>query len=157
LKKKSFLNRFILLLALSAISGCVNSESSRSDNTLIANIKNDLDRDIVVIIYKMHNRDRTSEQYADWSANLNNFISANSDHYKVYESDKDFDTKYLRKYNKKTENYTLFIKKGKSGYFYNGVIVESMVYMAVNSAYFKSTLSSVDKAFLPDQLKINIK
>lgn len=104
----------------------------------------------------MLNQDKTSEQYADWAAYLNEFSSSKPDTYRFYKTNVAFNKK-LNKHKANIENsYTLFLKKGKPDYFYEGVIVEMAVYMTVDFAYTGKPLTPMHEAFLPVEIDIKI-
>ncbi len=126
------------------ITGCANS-----DNKDLDEISNSLNKGVIVIIYQMDNNDKKSEQYADWSANLNDFVHDNQKKYHVYKSSTAISQTLKSNKISHPNNYTLFLKKGKPSYLYDGVIVERMVYMAIDEAYTKNSISPMSEAFLP--------
>ncbi len=102
----------------------------------------------------MKNTDKKSEQYADWSAYLNNFTENRMNTYAVHKADKKFNEKLLSLNIDSDGNYSVFIKQGKATYYYNDVVLEPMIYMAIDNAYSGKQLSPMDKAFLPDAINL---
>lgn len=151
----SLFNRLFILLTLAVLSSCANSDSSETD-VFLSNIKKDLAQGKTVVVYQMLNKDKTSEQYADWASYLNDFITSQVSNYKVYASDMALNTRLLNKKMNIANSYTLFLKKGKASYFYAGVIVEPMVYMAVENSYSNGAASPMLLAFLPEVIEINV-
>ncbi len=133
------------------ITGCANSGAlDKIDSQNFKNLKSDLAQGKTVIIYKMNNNDETTEQYADWSSNLNDFMRDKSNIYVVYRATADIDNTLKLNNIKPADNYTLFIKNDNSSYFYKGIIVEMMVYMAIDEVYTKNKITPMAEAFLPD-------
>ena len=153
LKNSSLLNKLFILIGLAIVSGCANSTPS---DELLSKIKKELNEGKTVIVYQMVNKDKTTEQYADWSAYLNDFSASKSKTYNFHETNKTLNAKLSKKQANISDSYTLFLKKGKSSYFYDGVILEAMVYMAVENSYANKTLSPMDQAFLPDEIAIDL-
>jgi len=156
LKNQLFLKTNIVVYAIFLIAGCANSApSSKGDSYVSQKIEMNLAQGKAVIVYHMSNKDKESEQYADWSANLNEFYAAHSGKYEVFSADNNF-LKIL-KANKLGENaeFSIFMKKGYPTYFYDGVIVEKAVYLSVDNKYSGKTLSGMDKAFLPKEINIS--
>ena len=151
MKSKSLLNNFLLIISLAIVSSCANSSSA---DKLLSKIENELNQGKTVIIYKMPNQDKTSEQYADWSANLNDFSSSKANTYRFHKSTTAFDKQLSRHKANLPDSYTVFLKKDKPGYFYEGVIVEMAVYMTVDFAYTGKPLSPMHEAFLPDEIDL---
>jgi len=157
LKNNLLLNKLYIFLILAIISGCGNSDSSETKNdTLLSNIEKNLDQGKGIIVYQMTNNDKSSEQYADWASYLNDFTSSQTFNYVVYESSKELNTQFINEQANVTGSYTLFLKRGKPTYFYDGVIVESMVYMAVDEIYSNGALPPMFQVFLPGVLEINL-
>lgn len=151
MNQTTILNKIILLLGLALVTGCANSGSTSSEtDTLLISIENSLNQGQTVIVYQMKNTDKSSEQYADWAEYLNDFSANNASTYKAYASNKALNKKLENKKINTTDKYTLFLKKGKPSYFYDGVIVEAMVYLAVENAYSEKPLSTMYQAFLPE-------
>ncbi len=161
MKNNLFLKKPFLFLILVIIPGCGYTDSPETsiDNTsdaLLRNIEKDLGNGKGIIVYQMTNNDRSSEQYADWSSYLNEFTSSKTPDYVAYASSEKLNAKLLNKQANVAGSYTLFFKKGKPTYFYEGVIVEAMVYMAVDNIYSNGTPSPMFQAFLPDVLEVNL-
>jgi len=144
-----FHSRSILFLSLIFIANCANSDNKHLDD-----IRNSLNKRAIAIIYKINNDDKTSEQYADWSVNLNDFTHDNPKKYIVYKASAVIDQALKSSKISHSNNYTLFLKNGKPSYLYDGVIVEHMVYMANDEAYTKSSISPMSKVFLPDIINL---
>jgi len=102
----------------------------------------------------MKNTDKTTEQYADWAGYLNDFASDKTDTYITYPANKAFNTKLSKSKINADGNYTVFIKQGKPTYFYDDVVLEPMVYMAIDNAFSGKKLSPMDNAFLPDVIRL---
>lgn len=148
------LSKFFYSSILLIISGCAISDSSVNAEEGLNQIDHALNQGLAVIVYQMKNSDKASEQYADWAGYLNDFVDSRSSTYRVYPADAEF---FLRLANKKIDtsgDFTVFMKKGSPGYFYQGVIVEPMVYFAVDRSYSKTSLSAMDKAFLPERIEL---
>ena len=146
-----FLRKVFIFLTFIIASGCANSDIPKTDiDTLLSNIEQDIKQGKVVIVYQMKNTDKTSEQYADWATYLNDFMKAKADTYKTYSANKSFNTKLSTIKINTDSNYTVFLKQGKTSYYYDGVIVEPMVYIAIDNKYSEKALSGMDNAFLPD-------
>ncbi len=140
------------------ITGCANSGAlDKIDSQNFKNLKTDLAQGKAIIIYKMNNNDKTTEQYADWSSNLNDFVNDKSNIYAVYRATADIDNTLKLNNIKPADNYTLFIKNNNSSYFYKGVIVEMMVYMAIDDIYTKNKKTPMTEAFLPDMITFKLK
>ena len=141
----------LIYLVLTITSGCANSDTPTAHfDELLSNIDKSIIQGKTVIVYQMKNMDTTTEQYADWSAYLNDFMKEKSDNYKAFSANKAFNTK-LSKIKINTDNsYTVFFKKGKPTYYYDDVIVEPMVYIAIDNKYSGKKLSAMDNAFLPE-------
>jgi len=147
LKGQSFIIKLFITIIIA--SGCAVSGTSLSDE-LLSSIDESIMQGKTVIVYQMKNMDKTTEQYADWSAYLNDFMKEKSDNYKAFSANKAFNTK-LSKIKINTDNsYTVFFKKGKPTYYYDDVIVEPMVYIAIDNKYSGKKLSAMDNAFLPE-------
>jgi len=158
LKNRLFLKTNIVIYAILLIAGCANSApSSKGDGNVSYKIEKTLAEGKAVIVYHMTNMDKSTEQYADWSANLNDFHAAHSGKYEVLSADNNF-LKIL-KANKFSENaeFSIFMKKGYPTYYYDGVIVEKAVYLSVDNKYSGKTLTGMDEAFLPKEINISFK
>ena len=104
----------------------------------------------------MSNDDTASQQYADWAYYLNDFAHSNSPLYKFYSIDAAFNN-WLSECNLNiTESYTLFLKKDVSSFFYEGVVVENLVYLAVKTHFAQEDLLPVYQAFLPDEVTVTL-
>ena len=148
-------SKWSLLFLLFLISGCTEAGTqAQSADDLLSTIRQELRQEKVVVVYHMSNGEPDSEQYADWAAYLNDFASSKGKQYTFHASDKEFDG-FLKKNGVDIgEDYTVFMKKGDATYYYDGVILESMVYMSVDNVYSKKPLSDMDKAFLPETINI---
>jgi hypothetical protein len=137
------------------VSGCTEAGTQpQSTDDLLGTVRQELKQGKNVVVYHMKNSELDSEQYADWSAYLNDFASSKEKQYAFHSSDKGFDN-FLKKNGVDIGgDYTLFMKKGDVTYYYDGVILESMVYMSVDNAYSKKPLTDMDKAFLPEAINI---
>lgn len=126
----------------------------QSAAALLGVVLQELEQGRVVVVYRMSNSERDSEQYADWSAYLNDFASSNGSQYTFHPSDKGFDDFLKGNGADVGEDYTVFMKKGYPTYYYDGVILESMIYTSVDNAYSKKPLTDMDRAFLPEAIHI---
>ena len=155
--QSTLLNKIILISGLTLVTSWANSDSTSSEtDTLLINIENSLNQGQTVIVYQMKNTAKSSEQYADWAEYLNVFSIANASTYKVYATNKALNTKLENKKVNTTDNYTLFLKKAKPSYYYDGVVVEAMVYLAVDSTYSDKPLSAMSQAFLPEVMEFKL-
>jgi len=145
----------ILLFLLLLISGCTEAGTQpQSAGAVLDTVRQELEQGKVVVVYHMVNGEQDSEQYADWSAYLNEFASSKGKLYTFHPSDKGFDD-FLKKHGADASgSYTVFMKKGDSTYYYDGAIVELMVYTSVDNVYSKKPLTDMDKAFLPEAVNI---
>ena len=153
MKNSSLLNKLLILIGLAIVSGCANSTPS---DELLSKIQKELNEGKTVVIYQMLNKDKTSEQYADWSAYLNDYSASKAKTHTFHETNKRLNETLAKKQINSSDSYTLFLKKGKTSYFYEGTIVESMVYIAVDKSYTNKTLSPMDQAFIPDEITIEL-
>ena len=55
-----------------------------------------------------------------------------------------------------TDDYTLFLKYNEPSYFYETLLVESLVYLAVKNSYDQQKEPPVCKAFIRDEVTINL-
>ena len=104
----------------------------------------------------MLNEDTASEQYADWAYYLNDFADTNTPLYKFYSADAAFNNRLLVCNLHITDSYTLFLKKDASSFFYQDVVVENLVYLAVQAHYAQEELLPVYRAFIPDKVTIKL-
>jgi hypothetical protein len=148
-------NKGFLLFSLLLICGSAAADTQpQSADAILSVVRQELEQGKVNVVYRMSNREQGSEQYADWSAYLNYFASSKGKHYSFHSSDKGFDD-FLKKNGADVgDDYTVFMKKGYVAYYYDGVILESMVYTSVDNAYAKKPLTDMDKAFLPEAIHI---
>ncbi|RDH85976.1 MAG: hypothetical protein DIZ80_00440 [endosymbiont of Galathealinum brachiosum] len=155
MKNNSFLKKIFIFLALIAVSGCANSDipSLQTDKS-ISNIDKSIRQGKIVIVYQIKNTDKTSEQYADWSAYLNDFTDNKANIYVVHNTSKAFNKKLSSLNINIDGNYSVFIKQGKATYYYDSVILEPMIYIAIDNAFSGKQLSPTDKAFLPEAIKL---
>lgn len=123
----------------------------------MADISKDLKNGLSVIVFQMTNKDKSSEQYADWSAYLNDFIASKPGKYKVYETNAAFNKKLTNSEISSNSDFTIFIKQDSETYYYDGVIVEPMVYMAVDNQFNKKKVTDMDRAFMPDAVHFALK
>jgi hypothetical protein len=146
----------IIFLSLLIISDCAAAVTPPdSINDLLGTIRQELKQGKVVVVYRMSNDELDSEQYADWSDCLNEFALAKGERYAFHSADKRFDD-FLKKGGVSVEDdYTVFMKKGGATYYYDSVILESMVYVSVDKIYSKKPLDDMDKVFLPDAINIS--
>ena len=128
----------------------VEPAQDTAPDKLLASIDKDLNEGKVVVVYKMSNNDTSSEQYADWAAYLNELSSTGNANYKIYPTNEVFNRKLTISNITPDEDYTVFLKRGKPSYYYDGVIVEPMVYTAVYNSYSDVKLTDIDIAFMPD-------
>jgi len=152
LKNTLLLRRIIancaaVLIVAAGYADAATQEANTSH--LILKIKNDLDGGQAIIVYYMENNDKTDEQYADWSAYLNDFAAAHAKLYKVYAADESINATLEQHKLNSRQNYTLFMKRGSPSYFYSGVIVEPAVYTAVDNTYSGKAATDSVNAFLP--------
>lgn len=124
--------------------------SSANSDELLSNIAKSIKQGKTVIVYQMKNRDETSEQYADWSAYLNSFMKEKATSYKAYSTNKAFNTELSKIKISTDSSYTIFFKQGKPTYYYNDVIIEPMVYIAIDNQYSGKNPTAIDSAFIPD-------
>jgi len=148
LKNNLLISKFFIFLTFAIASGCVNP-GTHSDK-LLSSINESIKQGKTVIVYQMKNMDKTTEQYADWSAYLNDFMKEKANSYKAYSTNKAFNTKLSKIKINTDSSYTVFLKQGKPTYYYDDVIVEPMVYIAIDNKYSGKELSAMDNAFLPD-------
>ncbi|MCW8935351.1 MAG: hypothetical protein OQK98_11560 [Gammaproteobacteria bacterium] len=148
MKNNLSLSKLFIFLTFIIASGCANSDTP--SDKLLSSIDESIKQGKTVIVYQMNNMDKTSEQYADWSAYLNSFMEEKANTYKVYSANKAFNTKLSKIKIDTGSSYTIFLKQGKPTYYYDDVIVEPMVYIAVDNQYSAKKLSAMDTAFLPD-------
>ena len=145
----------VFLFSLLLISGCIEaSTQSLATDALLDTVRQELEQGKVVVVYHMVNGEQDSEQYADWSAYLNEFASSKGKQYTFHPSDKVFDDFLEKQDIDARESYTVFMKKGDATYYYDGVIVELMVYTSVDNVYSKKPLTDMDKAFLPKAVNV---
>lgn len=133
-------------------SGLLALPQSGLASGLLHEIRQELDLGKIVVIYHMSNDELDSEQYADWSTYLNEFASSKDKRYTFHASDKEFDSLLKAKNINAEGDYTLFMKKGDATYYYDGVILESMVYVSVDKMYTRKPMTDMDKIFLPDTI-----
>lgn len=156
--EKYLLNRrmftgFACLLIMT-LANAADSHSGTAD--LLTKIKSDLANGQAVIVYRMQNRDRASEQYADWAASLNQFYVTHRKNYRVYAASQVFDSELTRHNIKLRKSYTVFMKRGNPSYYYAGVILEKAVYLAVDNRYSGKPASALDRAFLPKTISFKL-
>ncbi|MFT5658867.1 MAG: hypothetical protein ACI9KN_002148 [Gammaproteobacteria bacterium] len=134
------------------LTGAV-SASDQAD-TLLTTISQQLQQGKIVVIYQMRNDDKSSEQYADWASYLNDFATAHAADYRFHAVNKALNEKLAScGIEVSATSYSLFLKQASPGYFYEDVIVEPMVYMAVDQAY-GGLLTDEFSAFLPDEVSV---
>lgn len=145
----------LILFSLLLISGCTEADSQpQSADALLGAVRQELEQGKVVVVYRMSNGEQDSEQYADWSAYLNDFASSKGTQYTFHSSDNGVE-QFLKKNGADVgADYTVFMKKGYPTYYYDGVILESMIYTSVDNAYSKKPLADMDRAFLPEAIHI---
>lgn len=143
----SLVSIFLLVLPKPAITGADQVDP------LLSLINQQLVNGQVVVIYQMENIDKTSEQYADWAYYLNDFAIEHSASYQFHPANQAVNEKIGNNQIDTTDSYTLFLKEGDVSYFYPGVIVEAMVYFAVDQAYAGSTSNDV-RDFLPSEVTV---
>ncbi|MBI1422148.1 MAG: hypothetical protein GC149_01695 [Gammaproteobacteria bacterium] len=158
MKSYLFLRQLLLIFTIMLAVGCANSATPGTATAeLLKKIENTLGQGQAVIVYHMTNMDRTTEQYADWSASLNEFSSAHADKYKVFSADIKFKTMLVKSNFGRNKEFTVFMKKDYPTYYYDGVIVEQAVYIAIDNKYSGKPLSGMDKAFLPKEINFSLK
>jgi len=151
LKNNLLISKFFIFLTFAIASGCANSDTpSAQSNELLSSIDESIKQGKTVIVYQMKNMDKTTEGYADWSAYLNDFMRDKANTYKAYAANKAFNTKLSKIKINTDSSYTVFLKHGKPTYYYDDVIVEPIVYIAIENKYSGNALSPMDKTFLPD-------
>ncbi|MEJ2439596.1 MAG: hypothetical protein P8Z72_07995 [Gammaproteobacteria bacterium] len=123
---------------------------------LLTKIKSDLAHGQAVIVYRMQNKNRRSEQYADWAAGLNQFYATHRGHYRVYAANQAFNSELTKSKIKLKNSYTVFMKRGSPSYYYEGVILEKAVYTAVDNHYSGKPVSTLDRAFLPEVISFKL-
>ena len=131
----------------------VSAMSGEELDPIIDRIHKQLSQGQVVVIYQMLNDDKTSEQYADWSGYLNDFSSTHTAGYQFYEANQHLNEILANNQIDVSDSYTLFLKQGHPSYFYQGVVVEAMVYYVVDQAYAGLLIDSY-KAFLPTAVTV---
>lgn len=142
-----------LLLVIGLVVVTDNAISGSNANSLLSTIHQQLTQGKIVVVYQMQNDDKSSEQYADWSSYLNDFSAMHVGNYRVYETNNALNQIIDSKQFDVNESYTLFMKAGSPSYFYEGVIVEAMVYFAVDRAYTGQLLGGY-KTFLPNVVTV---
>jgi len=128
----------------------------QADTDLLDKVNRDLSSGHIVVVYQMLNDDTASEQYADWAYYLNDFASSNSPLYKFYSTDVAFNNRLVENGLDITDSYTLFLKKDALSFFYEGVVVESLVYLAVQAHYSEEDFLPVYRAFIPDEVTVKL-
>lgn len=150
-------NKGVLFLLLLLVSACTGADTPPSPaDSLLGSIRQELVQGKVVVVYQMSNQGSDTEQYADWSAYLNDFSAHRKEQYRFHASDEVFNRFLTQNGVDTRSDYTVFLKKGSDSYFYNGVIVEPMVYSAVDKVYSSKPLTDMDRAFIPDVLDISV-
>jgi hypothetical protein len=136
-------------------SGSGSGSGSRSSDAdpLLSSIHQQLAQGKIIVVYQMQNDDKSSEQYADWASYLNDFSSTHVDNYRIHKTNDALNLIIASQQIDVTESYTLFIKTGSSSYFYQDVIVDAMVYFAVDQAYAGHIIDG-HAAFLPDEVTV---
>jgi hypothetical protein len=158
LKNYLFLRRVLIIFLITFAAGCANSATpGAAPDNLLRKIETALGRGQAVIVYSMTNMDRTTEQYADWSANLNEFSSAHAGKYQVFSADEKFKKLLVKSNVGGSKEFTVFMKKDYPTYCYDGVVVEQAVYLAIDNKYSGKPLSAMDKAFLPNEINFLLK
>jgi len=150
LKRKFIFIKIFIYSFFIIASGCVNPGAH--SEKLLSSIEESIKQGKTVIVYQIKNMDKTTEQYADWSAYLNDFMKEKVDNYKAYSANKAFNTKLSKNKINTDSSYTVFMKQGKPTYYYDDVIVEPMVYIAIDNKYSDKKLSAMDNAFLPNSI-----
>lgn len=128
----------------------------QANTDLLDKINCDLASGNIVVVYQMLNDDTASEQYADWAYYLNEFSGSNTPLYKFYKADEALNNRLSESDLDITDSYTLFLKKDASSFFYEGVVVENLVYLAVQAHYAQEEPLPVYRAFIPDEIKITL-
>jgi len=130
------------------------SSLAQANSDLLNKINSDLSNGHIVVVYQMLNNDTASEQYADWAYYLNEFAASNAPLYKFYSVDAAFNNRLSKCKLDITGSFTLFLKKDAPSFFYSGVVVENLVYLAVKAHYAQEELLPGYRAFMPDEVTI---
>ena len=139
---------------LTAVSAPVILGADQVD-PLLSTINQQLMDGQIVVIYQMENDYNTTEQYADWAYYLNDFASERRASYQFHQSNRVVNDKLNRQKINTDGSYTLFIKEGEASYFYPDVILEPVVYLAVDQAY-AGDIDNDSQGFLPDEIKFTL-
>ena len=149
MKYKLFLVKAFLCLLF--VSGLLQANTD-----LLDKINSDLSSGNIVVVYQMLNDETASEQYADWAYYLNNFADSNTPLFKFYSADGAFNNRLSESHLNITDSYTMFLKKDASSFFYEGVVVENLVYLAVKAHYTQEAHLPVYRAFIPEAVTIKL-
>ena len=128
----------------------------QADTDLLDKVKRDLSSGHIVVVYQILNDDTASEQHADWAYYLNEFADSNKPLVKFYPADAAFNNRLSECNLDIADSYTLFLKKDASSFLYQGVVVESLVYQAVQAHYTEEELLPVHRAFIPDEVTVKL-
>ena len=139
---------------LTAVSAPVISGADQVD-PLLSTINQQLMDGQIVVIYQMENNDRTTEQYADWAYYLNDFASERRASYQFHQSNRAVNDKLDSQKINTGGSYTLFLKEGEASYYYPDVILEPVVYLAVDQAYAGHS-NQESRDFLPNAAKLTL-
>lgn len=145
---------FLSLLLFLGLAEASDQPHLRKD--LLDAARQELDLGKVVVVYRMSNEELDSEQYADWSAYLNEFALSRSKRFVFHPADKEFDALLEKNDITVEDDYTVFMKRGGVTYYYDGVILEPMVYVSVEKSYSGQVVTDMDKAFLPTPIELLI-
>lgn len=150
--KPLFFHAFLIVFALTIGSACNAQDIVKNEvklpKSLPAEIHQAYESGNPLVLFSFRNEIKESESYADWATYLNDFKENKGAaflFFRVSPSD-------LEAIIPKAEEFTVFIKKGYTAYFYDGLIVEPQVYTSVYKIYSKAQLNRMDKAFLPEKL-----
>lgn len=151
-----------ILLAL-FLYGCTDSNTAISEPILSTvldektHIAYQQGKGILLFYYHKKNtaQQTNQETYADWAAYLNDFKEETGDDFFIQEAEPNTLTLLTQKASTEL-GFNLFIKKGKSTFYYNDLIVEPQVYQAVINSYKGKALTEEDKAFIPEIITLNV-
>jgi len=112
-----------------------------------------------ILLFYYHKKDTAQqtnqEAYADWATYLNDFKEEAGNDFFIHEV-KPHTLRLLTQKASTESDFNLFIKKGKSTFYYDDPIVEPQVYQAVINSYKGKALTEEDKAFIPETITLNV-
>lgn len=163
INRSAFVSCFLTLWVMFVMMGCstlepisdssvsIEAQSTSANYTLPASLSSDIHEAYnsgkPLLLFAYSEKIVDSEAYADWAYYLNDFKQHQGAEFFYAQVDA---ASFTSIPSDDLTGFSLFVKKGHSAYWYDGLIVEPQVYMSVFKTLANQALNGMDKAFMPE-------